>query len=121
MDLEAIATCAFLNLAFDLIVNDLIFGRGTLFPIGSQSSQEFFPVDVSVLVAVEHVGYGTHFHTTGRELGLHNAINEVFSRDESFIVLVHFTEQIRHAGLLVVHVLHESASPVIPAEVLNLF
>jgi len=68
MDLEAIATCAFLNLAFDLIVNDLIFGRGTLFPIGSQSSQEFFPVDVSVLVAVEHVGYGTHFHTTGREL-----------------------------------------------------
>lgn len=121
MDLEAIATCAFLNLTFDLIVNDLIFGCGALFPIGPQSSQKFFPVNISVLVAVKHVGYGIHFHATGRELGFHYAINKIFSRYESLIVLVHFTEQISHAGLLVIHVLHEPASPVIPTEVLDLF
>lgn len=95
--LEAIATSASLNLALDFIVNNFILRSWALFPIGSQSGQELLPINVAFTVAIEHVGHGVHFHSAGWELGLNNAINKVFSRNKSFVVLIHLAEQVSHA------------------------
>lgn len=121
MDFESVSAGTFLYLAFHFVVDDLIDGaRARLFPIRAKGSQEFLPVDVAFTVAIEHVGYSVHFKTTRWEFGSHNSVDEVFTRDGSFVVLVHLAEQVRHTRFLVVHELHKSASPVIPAEVLDL-
>ena len=70
---------------------------------------------------VELVSHGVHFQPGGREPVLEDAVDEVVTGQKAIGVLVEFTEEVRHPGLLVVVVLEETFSPIVPIKVFDLF
>jgi hypothetical protein len=55
-----------------------------------------------------------------RLTGLDDALDEVVSRNELVVILIHLPEEIRQPRLLVVHELQEPLPPVVPREVVRL-
>lgn len=126
---EFLATCAKHNETLHFIVYLIrIVSRFTVLPIGSESCNEFLPVDETFTVAIEQIGNSTHFHSgriefwnlrmeneipkdigtrESRLTGIDYSIDEYVTRYQSIVVLVHLTEQIRQAGFLVIHEFEE--------------
>ena len=117
---ELLSAGAKCHLSVDFVIDPLGVSQGpSVLPVGSEGSNELPPVDVAVTV-VELVSHGVHLELGGRELVLEDAVDEVVSAEEAVGVFVQLAEQVRHSGLLVVVVLQEALSPLVPVEVLDL-
>lgn len=92
-----------------------------LFPVGTQGCDEFLPVDKTSVVTVKHIGHFFHFVSIRVEFRIDDSIDEITSRDQSVVVLVHLTEEICQPRFLVVHELQEPLPPIVPREVIGAF
>lgn len=109
------------NQSLNFIVYFLRIVRCLLFPIGSQSCDEFFPIDQTSIISVEHIRHVFHFQSGSVEFGFYDAVDEIVSRNQLVVILIHFSEQISQPGFFVIHKFKESFSPIVPREVVGFF